>query len=58
MLLCIYVEIKVNQVGSVEKLQNFCRHNWKNFYSIQQLLHTLAKIERERVKLDSKFKKH
>ena len=39
----ISVEIKINQTGLVEKLQNFCRHNWKNFHSIQQLLHTLAK---------------
>ena len=37
------VEIKINQTGLVEKLQNFCRHYWKNFHSIQQLLHTLAK---------------
>ena len=51
----IYVEIQVNQTDSVEKLQNVCRHNWQKFYSIQQLLHNLAEIEKERMKLDIKF---
>ena len=53
----IYVKIKVNQIDSAEKLQNFCRHNWPNLYSIHQLLHNLAEIERERVKLGRKFQK-
>ena len=51
----LYIEIKVNQTDSFEKLQNFCRHSWQNFYSLQQLLHNLAEMEIERVKLDRKF---
>ena len=51
----IHVESLVNGTGSVDKLQNFCHHNYGNFYSLHILLGSLVAMERERIKLENKF---
>ena len=49
----IYVEVLVNQNGDgVEKLRNYCRHFFGNFFSLRTFLRSLAAIEREKVKLE------
>ena len=34
-------------ITNVEKLQNYCRLNYVNFYSLRVMLHSLAAVERQ-----------
>ena len=53
----IYLEVLVNQNGDgVEKLRNYCRHFFGNFFSLRTFLRSLAAIEREKVKLEKNLK--
>ena len=51
----LYVQTTVLEHNSVAPLQKFCRIKHINFRSIRLLLHSLAAIERERLRLDKEF---
>ena len=52
----LYLENFVNgYITNVEKLQNYCRLNYVNFYSLRVMLHSLAAVERQKKKSIKKF---
>ena len=55
----LYVENVVNgYITNVEKLQNYCRLDYVNFYFLRVMLHSLAAVERQKrsiKKFDKQF---
>ena len=51
----LYDQTTVLEHDSVAPLQKFCRIKHINFHSIRVLLHSLAAIKRERLRLDREF---
>ena len=50
----LYIENLISE-KNVEKLQKYCTLNYENFYLMKTMLHSLAVIEKEKVKIDKKF---